>query len=482
MLYESFDPLLEDGIAAICDSDWNAAQATLSRRLDESARLGRRRLNLFLLSVVAARVGLEDISSQLAESGRATPVEMGEPRYFGTSDDPVRRQLENDWWTFNGWQHSEQTAEPRGGGDSEISWAVVLDGALEGRAGELERRWSRFLDGDHPHRAILWNLIAIGYLESGDLRTYEEMKESAPSHGNPSVPESLAQLLSHAGLQAALADLAAGRWVTSETLTLPTAPPQSSDSSPVTAWEAGMEEAFSLLCVGRTVEAARKLGPLVEQGTSLHKAFALNALALALFGSGEYGAAEEALNDSRVELSRSQPEQEPELCARFGGWLQDAGSVPVSGQVLCDPFSSPPAGQPGAGGTGAEPDGFFSVFEQTLEALRQGDLAAARRHLRAILSEPSSKQPTQSFLVTLLFAGTALLEGDHMDAQEAIDEASRVLERGGMDAGVLVEAQGRLAAAGAMTLAGKMEPDSLSTLDPWRDFPADFAQESYSGF
>jgi hypothetical protein len=487
MLYESLDPMLENGIASICDSDWNAAQDLLSQRLEQSAALGCRRLNLFLLSVVALRVGLEGVATQLTQAARDTPVEMGEPRYFGTSKDPVRQKLEQDWWSFNGWSpESGPSRQEDHLASEELSWASVLDGALEGRAGELERRCSRFLDGDHPQRAILWNLLALGYLESGDLRTYEEMRDQAPVVTTPAeVPEVLVQLLTHAGMNQALADLKNGRWLTSDSLTHVTSNHEGAagENAASEAWETEMEASFSLLSVGRAVEAARKLGPLSMQGqSSLHRAYALNALGLALFASGEYSGAEEALADSRKEAAKAPQESDPDLAVRFAEWLHSCGAHPTPGSVFCDPFSEVASSAAHPETEGQTSDSFWSGFEQVLEGMGEGDLGSAKRTLRRLASEPGSQEPTQAFLIALLFAGTALLEGDHMETQESIDDASRLLEAGGLDAGALVEAQGRLAAAGAMTLAGKMDLAILPTLDPWRDFPADFPQQSYSGY
>lgn len=490
MPYDSLDSLLESGIASICDGDWSAAQTSLGQRLEETVRLGRRRLNLFLLSLVAGRVGLSDVAEQLSEDARRTPLEMGEPRYLGTSEDPVRRELEREWWSFNGWRtESEPEPVPQSSGDDELHWASVLDGALEGRAGEMERRWSRFLDGDRPERPLLWNLLALGYLESGDLRTYEEMRDQATTASTEErdVPQELAELLTRAGLHAALADLRQGRWLTSEslhdTLTPQTSSPEPGGVSPGPGWEAGMEESFSLLSVGRAVEAARKLGGLSLQGLPLHRAYALNALGLALFSAGDYADAQEALADCRREAAQTRPEDEPELAARYAEWLLSAGARPVQGDVFCDPFAEPLTSWDEAQTSPEEEraDGFWPIFEQVLEGMRLGDHSASQLALRRLLGESSSKERTKAFLISLLSAGIALLEGDHMEAQESIEDASRLLSQGGLQAAPLVEAQGRLAAAGALTLAGKMELEALSTLDPWRDFPADFQQQSYSG-
>ena len=479
MLEESLDPHLESAIASLCDGDWSTARDALSQRLDETARLGKRRLNLFLLSVAAQRSGLPEVGAQFAELARVTPPEMGEPRYLGNTADPVRRQLEEVWWRFNNWNPEQLPGSHAAETSSELDWPSILDNALEGRAGELERRLSRHLDGNHPQRRILWNLVAVGYLESGDPRTYEEMRSEAPA-GSIEVPDELAFLLEQAGLYSALEDLRAGRWLTTDCLT-------SSEVGPVDgklaqaaeAWESEMEASFSLLSVGRGTEAARKLGPLTMlQGLSpLHRAYTLNALALALLASGEYGGAEEALRDGRVEAEECDPSGDPEMAERYAMWLQSCGFRPSPDSPFCDPFAaSPSLGQDEAGSPEAD-ERFWNSFQEVLVVLRDGDLSSARRVLRGL----SSGETTRAFLIALLFAGAALLEGDHMEAQELIDDASRLLELGGLDEEALLEARGRLQATGAVILAGKMDARNLSTLDPWRDFPADFPQQSLSG-
>jgi hypothetical protein len=489
MPYDSLDSLLESGIAAICDGDWATAQSLLGERLEDSFRLGRRRLNLFLLSVVAARSGLANISEQLAQDARQVPLEMGEPRYLGHSDDPVRRELENQWWSFNGWLAlAEEPVLPIGSaGEEELNWASVLDGAVEGRAGEMERRWSRFLEGAGPERPILWNLLALSYLESGDLRTYEEMRDEAAPEAPREVPTELAALLEQAGLRGALSDLRQGRWLTAESLhdTLSAgALERSAEELVESAWENEMAESFLLLSVGRAAEAARKLGSLSLQGSPWHRAYALNALALALFSCGEYAGAEEALAEGHREAAQAPPGGGPELARCFAEWLDSVGVQPVPGSPFCDPFrqSTPGWGEPEGTSPSEDSGAFWPLFEEALEGMRGGNLSACHQTLRRLLSEPSGKECTRAFLTSLLFAGVALLEGDHMEAQDSIDEASRLLSAGGFQSGQLVEAQGRLAAAGAMTLASKMELEALSSLDPWRDFPADFPQQSFSGF
>jgi hypothetical protein len=490
MLYESLDPHLESAIASLCDGDWSNARELLSQRLEETARLGRRRLNLFLLSHAACRSGHQPMGEQLAELARATPLELGEPRYFGTSEDPVRRELEQSWWAFNNWNPEQAPASSQGPAPAgELDWAALLDGALEGRSGELERRCSGLLDGAHPQGAILWNLVALAYLESGDLRTYEEMRDQAPAPATAGgIPQQLADLLCQAGLASALAELEAGRWLTSDSLSASRAEQaESAGAAGSEAWEQEMEASFSLLSVGRSVEAARKLGPLsMRKLLPWQRAYTLNALALALFSCGEYGSAEDALREGRAEAAQAGEQdaaQSTQLAQRYTDWLRSAGAQPASGGAFCDPFASePPACGQQDGGDHSGEEAYWSGFEETLEALRSGDLSGARRTLRRLLAAPSAAEPTRAFLTALLLAGAALLEGDHMDAQESIDDASRWLQKGGLDPGLLVEAQGRLAAAGALTLAAKMDLEILPTLDPWRDFAVDFPQQSFSGY
>ncbi len=483
MLYESLDPSLESALDAMCSDNWKEAQATLSARLDDSGSLGRRRLNLFLLAVVAARGGHPQVAEGLREAARATPAEMSEPRYLGNGEEGLRRELERAWWEFNRWNPEGAPTTTVSAGGDQLDWAAVLDAAVEGRAGEMERRWSSYLDGEHPQRAVLWNLVALGYLESGDLRTYEEMRDSAPAGPVGGLPSHLEALLSEAGLEQALSDFQAGRWVTSESLSA-SAAPTGSDPTPSQEerpWEEEMESAFSLLSVGRGLEAARGLGPLSGRGSELEQAYALNALALALFSSGEYGQAELALAEFRTAAAAADSASQPELAARYGEWLTSVGAIRAPNSVYCDPFAN---GSEVAADTNSDEnaESFWSGFADVLEEMSLGHTQGCQRGLRALLGEPLAKEPTHAFLVALLFAGTSLLDGDHLDAQESIDEASRLFEAGGLSPAVLLEAQSRLGAAGAFTLAGKMDPEQLATLDPWRDFPADFPQQSLSGF
>lgn len=500
MLHENLDPQLESGIACICDNDWPTAQQLLSQRLDRCAQLGFRRLNLFLLSTIAARSGHSRPAEELREAADNTPLQLAEPRYFGSDSDPVRRELERAWWAFNSWNAAESLPSASSGVDArpELDWAAVLDGALEGRAGELERRWSAYLDDDHPQRAVLWNLVALGHLESGDLRTYEEMREQSRSTSPTVLPQELVALLQQAGLSKAVTDLENGIWLTSDRLTVDLASIDSSDLDvqnlgsardrpeselssvePVPnglsrGWVEQMESVFSLLSVGRAAEAARSLGPLsLRTSDLLLRALTLNALSLALFLSGEYQQAQEALDDSRETLTSAPPDSEH--TGLFVTWLGWVGVRPTPGDVLCDPFQETTNG----GATSSETDTaqsdavFWSEFELLLQTLGR-DPGSCRGHLRSMLSEPVSREATRAFLMSLLFAGIGVLLGDHFDAQEAIDEATSLLQAGGFDPTVLAEAQLRFQAAGASAIAAKLTSDRLESLDPWHDFPNDF--------
>lgn len=474
MLYESLDPQLESALTAMCAGEWKDAQARLGQRLDESGQLGRRRLNLFLLAVVAGKGGHPQVAAQLRDAARSTPAEMSEPRYLGGGSEGLRRELERAWWEFNRWDPEGSPLTSASPGQDELDWAAVLDAAMEGRAGEMERRWSSYLDGDHPQRSVLWNLVALGYLESGDLRTYEEMRDSAQGMAGLELPAILETLLCQAGLESARADLKAGRWLTSDGLSqgalIDEAGESSSEQRP---WEDEMETAFSLLSVGSGLEAGRLLGPLTGRGDDLERAYALNALALALFLSGEYSQAELALQEFRETAAVADSALRPDLAERYAEWLGSVGAVPAPNSVYCDPFAAAsPAEDASTEGLGGE--SFWTGFEAVLEQMGRGDTSGCQRALRTLLAEPLANEPTHAFLLALLLAGSSLLDGDHMDAQDSLDEASRLFETGTLTAPALVEAQGRFAAAGAFTLAGKMELELLPTLDLWRDFPADF--------
>ena len=370
MLGETLDPLFESALSAILRHDWSGAREVLAQRLDETGSLGRRRLNLYLLSVVASAAGHHETGDKLAQLARSTPLELSEPRYLGSSDDELHRQLELGWWAFNGWNVelstvSSTTEETEG----ELPWADILDAVVEGRAGELERRWSSVLEGDRPERAALWNLVALAYLEKGDLRTYEEMREQSPSPTAGSPP--LVALLESAGLQLAARALSQGDWVTSEML--------------------HVDEA------------------VLEDGL-------------------------------------------------------EAGSDPKP--TLPAPVEA----------LDYDEEAYWQHFGTAIERLKTAEHREAQLSLRQLLSIPlPAADPTPAFLLALAFAGSAILAGDTLEAQEAIDDAVRHAESAPLRAETLARAGEIFHAVGAATLATKLNLDELSTLDPWRDFPADFA-------
>ncbi len=448
----------------MASQDWSTARELLAQRLDLVSTLGRKRLNLYLLSVVANASGHAETGLQLAQMARSTPIELSEPRYLGSPEDDLHREVELGWWTFNGWNVDPTLAStPAVSLSGELPWADILDGVVEGRAGELERRWSSALEGDHPERAILWNLIALAYLEQGDPRTYDEMREQAPSAG--AAPEALLELLKSANLHAAAEAIAQGRWLTSETLQVDEA---LLDQSRATSrpWSEGMEEAFSFLAVGRSDEAARKFGPLCEPPyAQSERGYALRGLSLALVGAGEYTAAQEADEDSATLLATA---PDPILDELFRGWRESLSPEGADSAGISNAeFSSSAA---------SDSELYWSLFSGSLEALSRKDVPSAKLGLRRLFGLPlASGEPTHGFLVSLLFAATAILEGDTVEAQDAIAEAVRQAETGPLATEILAQAQELFQHIGASTVAGKLSLEGLSSLDPWRDFPADFS-------
>lgn len=443
--------------------DWSTARELLAQRLDLVSTLGRKRLNLYLLSVVANASGHTETGLQLAQLARSTPIELSEPRYLGSSEDDLHRELEQGWWAFNGWNVDPTLAAiPTASPSSELPWADILDSVVEGRAGELERRWSAVLEGEHPERAILWNLVALAYLEQGDPRTYDEMREQAPSAGP--APEVLLELLRSANLHGAAEAVAEGRWLTSESLQVDETLLERSRTAS-RPWTEGMEEAFSFLAVGRADEAARKFGPLCEPPyAESERGYALRGLSLALVGAGEYTAAQEADEDSAALLATA---PDPVLDELFRGWRESlhpegTHSNGLSGGELSFDADS-------------DSELYWGLLKDSLEALSRKDISEAKLSLRRLLGVPlTSGEPTHGFLVSLLFAATAILEGDTIEAQDSIAEAVRQAETGPLVAETLQQAQELFQHVGATTVAGKLSLEGLSSLDPWRDFPADF--------
>ena len=471
MLGESLDLQLEHALEAIRERHWGKARDLLAARLEAASQLGRRRLTLYLLSVTASSAGHPETGDQFAQAARSVPIELSEPRFFGANPEGELSELELGWWTFNGWGVESTHSLPLEGHDPKapLPWADILDSTVEGRAGELERRWSGVLESEHPQRALLWNLVALAYLEQGDPRTYDEMRQSAPKAQE--VPNDLRLLLEQAGLNSAVQTLLEGRWLTSDLLQNESPARVPTDDSSVDSWTEEMEEAFSLLAVGRAQEAARKFGPLCDSPySSSQQGYALRALALALTDSGEYGPAEETLAESHALL-----EQHPDtaLETQYCYWLESARGEMQ--QAAPESENSPAEFDPH--------QDFWFEYESALKAMKQSHLDSAKQSLRRLLSlQVPSADTTSAFLVSLLFAGVAILEGDHIEAQDAIEEATRQAESAPLSAALLHAASQLFLASGAETVGAKLHQEKLSGLDPWRDFPADFASPTLSEF
>lgn len=481
MLYESLDPGLADGIEAVCQNDWTSARSLLTQRLDETRHLGCRRATLFLLAFVARESGHGEVAKHLLEESRRTPADLAEPRILSEQN----LSLQNEWLTFNHWSVKEPdpfiSIEP----PSEIDWAALLDATLEGRSAEFERRWSGNLVGNSPDRHVLWNLLALAYLENGDLRTYDEMyaqRQAAPPDYQPAVE--LQALLKQASLDKVVDELKAGRWLTSSVFVAGQTPePALSTNGESLEWREAMESAFSLLSVGRAVEAARQFGLLISQSLlgPNHRTYTLNALALALFQSGEYADAEEALRDFRTSEQTFDPAAEPNLQEAFAIWLHSAGVSPEANSPFHNPFGkAPQADQLSVLMREPSSQEFYEGIDSVLGYLKTHDLPSAMRILRVLFSNNDSNSVTERFVVALFFAGTALLDGDHLIAQEGIEDASGILEGGVLDTEALGQVKELLSSSGASHLAEKFELSQLHTLDPWRDFPLDFPQGSES--
>lgn len=209
------EKLLESSLKAICLKDWGSAQAYLSKNLESSFKPSYRRLTLFLLSVVAEATGHIAVSQELVTLAQATPVDSEAAQIFSLNapGNSIRRQLDEAWQEFNGLTKSNSFQSFQ-----TIDWAYVLDNITEGRTREIESKYSAAIESEHPYRHILWNLLALGYLSSGDLRTHQEMRDSKPPPVNSKAPESLEALLKKAGLTQALENLTAGQWLTLDEL------------------------------------------------------------------------------------------------------------------------------------------------------------------------------------------------------------------------------------------------------------------------
>lgn len=490
MTGERLDDILERALFALEEQDWSQAQSLLAERLDQTPQLGQRRLTLFLLSIAAARSGHTHEGEEFTKLAAATPLELGAPRYLNRSIESSDLDLDLAWWALNGWGTpsarplTDQSLQPQ----EHIDWAVVLDFILERRPREIESRWSWILDGDrnHAHHSILWNLLALGYLETGDLRTYEEMREAALiAKVSPSLPAELLCLLEQAGLHLAIQTIEQGGWITSDHLNpsscspdpTPNVYPRENDLS-LGAWIASMQEGFSLLSLSLPLKAARLFASIAyDELPLLLKAYTLNATALALFLCGDYEASERALTDFHALQSQINASDNPELSTQYTSWLHSIEVTSPPNEPFWNPYFQSETVQE-ITDQNSQDHLYWVSFRSVLNALKSTNPHAARTPLREALIFSETLEPSHKFLSTLLLAGVCILDGDTMDAQHAIEEVHDLYEKHDLNPNDLQQAQVFFSEVQATNLASKMELIHLATLDPWHDFPSDFPSPS----
>lgn len=436
--------------------------------------LGSRRLNLFLLSVAAASAGEQSVAEDLLYQAHQTPVELGEPRHLGVGDAQSDaherlRRLQVAWFDFNDWP--PPTEESPTSAPATLDWSRVVEGMLQGQGQDLDQTYRQFLTPEFPESPYLWNFVALAYLQGGDLRTHQEMagEKRTPSSAPP---EELKAALEQAGLQHLWPRLQEGEWILASQLesvsaTAPIQNPLMEERD----WSEQMEGAFTEIASGDLGAATRRLGTLSAQTlTDAQSLCTLNALVLALFRGGDYTEAERTLSDFRQILER-EASLGADLEQQFAAWLEQVGE---QGEPFFDPFqgAAPTAPAPAAG-----PDsslGFWESFVPALGQLRERNYSQAKVELRKLLASPSLEERTLNFLVTLVWAGASLLEGDLMGAQESQQTLVEIFESGPLDQEVLQKAGRAFANAGATTISGKLLDPESGGLDLWSDFPADF--------
>lgn len=467
---------------ALCTSEWSQAREILGDRLGSTRQLGARRLNLFLLSVAAASAGQQDVAETLLQQAHQTAKELGEPRHLGTkADGPEARErlrlLQLGWWDFNGWPVTE-SEEPSPTENAELCWESVVEGALNGHGQELDQRYTKRLaaPADSSTR-YLWNFVALGYLEAGDLRTYEEMTKSAPAHVLDSLPKDLQEALWSRQLGHLVGLLEDGQWLTANHLQLAESP-GTAHRAPIADhnWEAEMEAAFEVLAQGDHEAAARMFGSLTRQTlNSAQEAFALNGLALCLFRGGDYSSAEQTMVEFRTVSHGA--EVPPGLAARYRIWLNSVEEETVADSAFCDPFSQGSESVPSEVSKSEGPS-FWESYKKAVEELSQGHHNGCKKSLRGVLSSPVLEDRTLNFLTTMLWAGCSLLEGDHMAAQESLNTLSELFAEGPLDDSLLKRGGELFAEVGATTIHQKLTDPAAGGLDLWTDFPADFASDA----
>lgn len=483
------DQLLSDGLSAMAMGHWVEAQQILSERLGRTDQVGSRRLNLFLISIAAATGGREAEANEFWMQAQQTELDDTAIRYLdlqlsvGDPRQTMLIDLEKAWWDFNGWNANPNAPQAQAQ-ETTIDWEFALECTLNGDCSELEGRYGNLFAESVRHHEILWNLLAVAYLQAGNVRTYEEMIGNAPPLPPPgSVPPELAQALSTRGLGEALKLLNEGHWINTVSLF------DSADGSELQApqesvsqeqWEQRMAEGFALLDLNKGIEATRHF-QFLATNTEERKltVIALNALALAFFQMGDYSQAESVYHEFRAVLDRNPVDPNSELMQKYGRWMESIGATPQGGQPFFSPFGTKSSWNEGALKDDVD---FWDEMNRCLTALGEGDRMEAKRELQRLERAYSQPDAWQAYLMALAYLIGAVAEGDHFEVQEFEVELRELAPRAVFPPEELQNAGDALKWAGFPTAAARLSAGENGTpgpVDPWKDLIGSPSEQAF---
>jgi len=428
------DNTLSTALEEMSMANWVQAQKLLAARLEKAGDLGNQRLNLFLLSISAASGGYPEVANRLWAQAQSAPLDFDPVRYLDlqlSPGDPRQSMLidlEKAWWDFNNWSGSGNGLSLQlERAENAVDWGFVVEATLAGRDADLEARYGRDFDNNAPHSFYLWNLMALAYLQAGDVRTYGEMVQNSPLPPAPNaVPVELCEALQRHHLLAALTVFQKGEWVNNAALfaseETPQATYQTEEVLEEGEWSQQMQEAFTLLGEGLFLRAAREFQEINYRTHDPQRLLLTrNALALTFFKQGDYTQCESVFLEFSDLLNRNPLAPDSPLALDYRAWLQQVECLPEDGGAFFSPF----AGNRSQWNP-AEPQDldFWPEFEACVSLLGCGDYATALHKIQRVETGLGPALDSfQSYLTSVLFLSAFVMAGDHNEVQALTSQA-----------------------------------------------------------
>lgn len=476
--------MLQKALAEMSVANWPQSQQLLATRLELAEQHGNKRLNLFLLSVAAASGGYQELANHLWTEAQKAPLDEGAYRYFDLQlapNDPRQTMLldlENAWWNFNGWHQTSTTPNPASA-PATVDWSWVIESTLSGSDAALEERYGRALESLGEESYLLWNFLALAYLQAGNVRTYDEMVSNRPYRPSPiNLPPELGAVLEQGGYDRAITTLESGEWLTNDLLFQAESLPEASQGALSSdQWREKMVESFALLGLSQPLQAARDFQTIIAATSDPHRlALSLNALSLTFFRQGDYTQAEKVYAEFQAVLSRAPLEPSSPLGQEYQSWLTSVEAAPAEGEAFFSPFGTRSDWNQTATLESPQELNFWDTFQNALSRLADHDHAGSIALLQRLeIHFGSHLTPFERYLTALLFLAGAAMAGDHTEVQELAQEVNHLEQQAEFAVDLCKETADALRWAGFSKLAARIEGGAAARaypLNPWEDvFP-----------